>query len=424
MSLKPICILLLYPVLLTGCGSCAPAPPPVRPAVHTIVQDDAELLHRSPEQIAGDLDDMKAAGVDWIRVTAGWGVIEAARGAFDWAPLDQLAVMTRSRGLRLDIDIAFPRPDWADWSDYPDFATAVASRYPDAAAFTIWNEPNLDIFLAPQSRAVAIYRRMIRAAVPRVKAAAPHALVLIGATTSLASSATRTAPLPFLRALTCCGPPLPGDGWSHHPYTGELAPWQQDPDPTTVRMGDLDRLTSELHRLRDRFVNPMPVYVTEYGDQTNPPDPTWNITPAEQARRLAEAERIARSNPDVRSTSQFLIRDLPERPGSTLSERWRDYQSGLRFEDGRPKPAFAAFALPLTADRAGPGRVRFWGYFRAGGTDPRIEVQDGDMWRTLTVVHPQRDRTFTVTVDADPTATFRLTAGDRHGAPLHGALAP
>lgn len=424
-------LLLLF--ALGGCGT-EPQRAPAPPSFVTIVQDDAELLHRAPDRIAATLDDLRAAGVDWVRVTAGWDVVEPVRGQFQWAALDRLHAMATERGLELNIDIAFFLPGWTggrmDAGAYADFAEAVARRYPDAAAFTVWNEPNLATFLRPQWRrdgeplSPDTYRAMVLAAVPRIEAAAPDALVLIGATSSLGETRatdadTRMAPLTFLRALTAKGPPLPGDGWSHHPYMGGLPPGATDPQPATVRMGDLDRLTDELHRLFEagRFVRDLPVYVTEYGDQTNPPDPTWDITPAEQARRLGEGERIARENPRVRSMAQFLVRDLPERPGADLRTRWRDYQSGLFFVDGRPKPARAAFGLPLTAERSGD-RVAFWGLVRRAGGGRRVVIRaDG---RVVAEARTREDGTFTATAEADPGATFRASSGDRRSAALRG----
>lgn len=420
-------------LLLAGCGGAKGTGPTV-PRVVTVVMDDAELLHRPPARIAATLDDLRAAGADWVRVTAGWNVVEPARGTFNWRALDQLHAMATARGLRLDIDIGFFLPAWVgermDVPAYADFAEAVARRYPDSAAFTVWNEPNLAVFLRPQwvdgqPASPVTYRAMVRAAVPRIKAAAPDALALIGATSSLGGASgegdDRMAPLTFLRAFAK-GPPIPGDGWSHHPYTGGLAPWQRDPQPETVRMGDLGRLTGELHRLYEqgRFERDLPVYITEYGDQTNPPDPTWDITPAEQAERLAWGERIARADPRVRSVSQFLVRDLPERAGNDLRTRWRDYQSGLFFADGRPKPARAAFALPLTARRVGANRVAFWGLVRPDTTPPtRRPVRILSGGRVVATLQTDADGTFATTVEADPGATFTAVSGELTGAPVH-----
>ncbi|MBW3549016.1 MAG: cupredoxin domain-containing protein [Actinobacteria bacterium] len=122
-------VLLAALALWWGCGDDQPAPPAGAGPL-TVVQDDAELLHRSDAQMAGVLDDLRAAGVDWVRVTAGWSVIAPApegnrppagfdatdpgaypRGA--WDRLDRLARMTRERELGLSIDIAFWAPRWA-----------------------------------------------------------------------------------------------------------------------------------------------------------------------------------------------------------------------------------------------------------------------------------------------------------------------
>jgi cellulase (glycosyl hydrolase family 5) len=473
----------LAPALaLAGCGERRATP---APSIATVVQDDAELLHRSPRRISATLDDLRDLGVDWVRVTAGWSEIAPSprstrRPRFDardpraypagaWKALDRVYAMATDRGLRTSIDIAFWAPRWAvarpsrhpdrqrdtiATGDYADFAQAVARRYPRAVAFTVWNEPNHNAFLLPQWRRSGAgwrpasphrYRALVRAAVPRIRAAAPRALVLIGATSSVGSSAgtrpdDRMAPLTFLRAMACVDArlrplrvpecrsfaPLPGDGWSHHPYSLELAPWQSDVHPDNVRMGDLDRLTTLLARLHaaGRTVKPLALYLTESGYQTAPPDPTWKVSLADQARWLPEAERVARRQPSLRSVAQFLVRDLPERAGRRLKTRWRDYQSGLRFADGRPKPAHAAFAMALVARRAAGTGVSFWGVVRPGtGTRPaRISVREPDgHWRVIGRGRTRADGTFRLTVAVDPGRTFRLESGRRAGPPVDGA---
>lgn len=468
---------------LAGCGGDDPAPPVER--VVTVVQDDAELLHRSPARIAATLDDLRDLGVDWVRITAGWSVIAPAPGSrgrpsFDasdpeaypdgaWDPLDRVARLAAERGLRLAVDVAFWAPRWAvrrpgaradrereriHPADFADFAEAVARRYPDAAAFTVWNEPNHNVFLMPQWERDAdgswrpasphVYREMLEAAVPRIERAAPGAVVLIGATSSVGSPrgddrGDRMAPMTFVRELACVDErlepldrpecrgfeALPGDGFSHHPYSLDLPPWAPDPRAENVRMGDLDRLgtlLADLHA-RGRTRRRLPLYLTEYGYQTNPPDPTWEVTVEDQARWLPEAEQVARRRSDVRAVAQFLVRDLPERPGDDLRTRWRDYQSGLRFEDGRRKPAHSAFALGLTARRVAGG-VRFEGLVRPGSgrRTGRIAVRDAaGAWRTLRDLRTEPDGTFALTADVDPDATWRLESGGRAGPPLAGA---
>ncbi|MEA2125030.1 MAG: hypothetical protein QOI80_1812, partial [Solirubrobacteraceae bacterium] len=84
-------VLAVAALLLVGCGAAPePEPEPAPPRVVTIVQDDAQLLYRSPQRIAATLDDLRDLGVDWVRVTAGWSFVEAKRGTLVWARLDQL----------------------------------------------------------------------------------------------------------------------------------------------------------------------------------------------------------------------------------------------------------------------------------------------------------------------------------------------
>jgi Cellulase (glycosyl hydrolase family 5) len=481
---------------LSGCGGGAkhePLPPPA--ARPTIVQDDALLLHRSDAETRATLRELRRIGVDWVRVTAGWSVIapdpQSPRApAFDardpdaypdgaWGPLDRLVTMARDEGLRVLMDIAFWAPRWAtgapstpaerqrtdiDPARYADFAEAVARRYGDRVeAFSVWNEPNHPAFLLPQWRAAPgggfevasadVYRAMLRAAYPRIKAAAPERTVLIGNTAATGAADPRSAgdrvpPLRFLRELACVDAQLrplttpacrdftalPGDGWGHHPYSIDQPPWAQDPEPDNVRMGDLGRLADLLDRLAaaGRTATRLGVWVTEYGYQTDPPDPTQRVTTAEQARWLPEADRIALSDPRVRSTAQFLLRDLPPRAGATAIERWGDFQTGLRFPDGSAKPALRSFPYGLVALREGPARVRFWIDVRPGSGPRRVRIETrgggGTEWSPLASFgeRPTDDEgLLEAVVAADPAATYRVAVRDGGrwvtGEPLAGA---
>ena len=262
---------------------------------------------------------------------------------------------------------------------------------------------------------------------PGIRRHAPGALVLIGGTAALGtgSPSTRNAqvpPLRFLRALACVDDelrpvrdgacarfrPLPGDGWAHHPYSPRRAPDVGDPEPDTAVLADQGRLADLLDRLAaaGRTERRLGVWDTEFGYQTDPPDPTQPVTPAEQARWMPEAEAIALADPRVRSFAQFLFRDLPARPGDTASERWSDWQSGLELPDGTPKPLMRSFPYPLVVRPAGPGAVSVWGHVRPGEQPHRVRVTaDG---RPLRVVTTAPDGTFAFAAPAAVGATFRL----------------
>ena len=78
-----------------------------------------------------------------------------------------------------------------------------------------------------------------------------------------------------------------------------------------------------------------PLWITEYGYQTNPPDTFYGVSWKTQAAYLREAYRLARANPRIDLLTWFLLKDSP-----SLSE----WQSGLMTVRGQKKPAFTAFA--------------------------------------------------------------------------------
>ena len=96
-------------------------------------------------------------------------------------------------------------------------------------------------------------------------------------------------PLRFTRELACVDSrlrpltraecrgyrPLRADGFALHPYSQETAPAALDPTADRVQVGELAKLTSLLAELerRGRVAQPLPLHLTEYGYQTDPPDP-------------------------------------------------------------------------------------------------------------------------------------------------------
>jgi hypothetical protein len=477
----------------------SPGPASALPFGATVIDDDAIMLNRTPAQIDAAVGDFRRLGADWLRVNAQWSRIAPAPAAarrprFDardpaaypphaWDRLDQAVRLATARGMRVMIDIGFWAPRWAttrtvapadrqrweiDAGDFGDFAHAVARRYsghyaglPAARGYTLWNEPNYSVFLLPQRRWQAgvwraaspdVYRRMVYAGYPAIKAAAPGSFVLIGGTAATGSRRPRSplsgvAPLEFLRRLACVSDtlepikdggcrgfrPLPGDGWAHHPYSGRRAPLERDPDPDSANLADLGRLSDLLARLHDagKIERPLGVFVTEYGFQTNPPDPTQPWTPSDQARFLPEAESLAYSHPSVMSFAQFLLLDLPAHRGRTLPERWSDFQSGLRLPDGREKPAWAAFRLPLVASPAPDGNVAFWARVRPGrgARTARIRQLGRDgRWGPaagLPSLMTTDERGFvTALAHADPRGVYRLEARFNAGWIAGAAVSP
>ena len=84
-----------------------------------------------------------------------------------------------------------------------------------------------------------------------------------------------------------------------------------------------------------------PLWITEYGYQTKPPDDFFGVPWDKQAEYLRQSYEIARANPSIDLFTWFLLKDSPK------LESW---QSGLITADGRKKPAFAVFARLRAAD--------------------------------------------------------------------------
>jgi hypothetical protein len=423
--------------------------------METVMQDDAQLLHREPVQVRRSTRTMASIGVDRVRLTASWSQLaprprSRRRPHFDatdsrayplegFERLDRAVKASRAAGMDVMIDIAFFAPRWAvtrgssrgdrhAWRpsarQFSLFARAVAERYnghfrdsadgvrplPRVRLWTTWNEPNHRVFLRPQWERVDgtwrtasphIYRRMHEAAYSQLKAVSGENQVLIGGLASFGDSGVGPrrgiAPLRFTRELACVDRllrplrrgdcrgfrALRADGFAHHPYSRDTAPHARDPSADRVQIGELDRLTTllaELHR-RGRVAKPLPLYLTEYGYETKPPDPN-GLAAETLGRYLGEATFIAWLHPEVRMFPQFLLRDIgPDRSKPQASAaRWGDYQTGVFGFDGKPKPAvLRGFRLPFYAELMpaveGSQHVLAFGQVRPGGGGQRVQIE-------------------------------------------------
>lgn len=406
--------------------------------LHTVVQDDALSLF-DPASLSHSMAALRWLGADYVRISAEWkleapdpggartppGFAAGDPAASDPAAYDSPAMLALDRavraaahaGLQVMVDPAFSAPLWAtrqrppsanagdpwfnsdiDIRQLVDWEAMLARRYngsftppgegaplPRASAFTLWNEPNGAGFLRPQwDHGVAVsadwYRRLVDAAYPAIKRAAPSAAVLIGNTSDAGGDAETGSggvpPLEFVRRLACVDAQLqpihegacshfravPADGFAHHPYERSAPPWVPSGPESAgwVQMGDLGKLQSLLdalvamHRLAPGAVN---LWLTEQGYESNAQlaDRPW--TEAQQADLNADSEYLAWRDQQVASFSQFLLRDTLTRQTLALRARTGDpraqapgtWTTGLERQDGAAKPALAMFRSPIVA---------------------------------------------------------------------------
>jgi hypothetical protein len=248
--------------------------------------------------------------------------------------------------------------------DLQNFAYAAARRYsgvflgpdkrllPSVRSWLAWNEPNNPAFLLPQftrkggkwvEQSAIDYAKICNAVYNGVHLTAfAGEKVACGGTSPRGNNApgtsrASTSPIAFLRALAKVGG-VHFDAWAHHPYYGKPTELPNKPPPapangaatTAVTLGNISSLIGEVTKL----FGPKRIWITEYGYQTNPPDPGFGVTLANQAKYLKTAFSIAKANPSIDMMVWFLMRDEPNVNG---------WQSGLINAAGKKKPAYAAF---------------------------------------------------------------------------------
>ncbi|MGI8624934.1 MAG: hypothetical protein ACR2NB_15960, partial [Solirubrobacteraceae bacterium] len=148
----------------------------------------------------------------------------------------------------------------------------------------------------------------------------------------------------------------------------------------------------------------VPLYLTEYGYQTNPPDPI-GVSPAKQAAYLNEAEFLTYRNKRVRTLSQFLYND--DLPDPALSDPIAafggTFQSGLATSDGTPKKgAILAYRMPIFLPSRTVTRrhsMRVWGMVRPAinNTRTRVRIQARSRkgrYKTVRTVNTSRGRAY------------------------------
>lgn len=289
--------------------------------------------------------------------------------AYNWALWDQAVVRAQALGAEVLLHV-IGTPGWAnggqDWrfppsnmSDLRAFTIAAARRYsgqpqwgglPAVNKWAAWNEPNLSTFLKPSWRRVRgklvpiaarnyarICNTVVRAVHDVATADARAVQVACGVTSPYGKGASAISPIRFLREMKRARAKF--DVYAHHPYSRTRPAISPTKIPRerrlTVSLGNIGDLFAELNRLYGKRKR---VWITEYGYETNPPDPSIGVSWSKQAAWLKTSHRIARRHPRIDMYLWFLIQDEAD------VSKW---QTGLVDMFGTRKPSFFAFqALP------------------------------------------------------------------------------
>ncbi len=395
----------------------------------TVMQDDALLYRLDGASRERALDEFQALGADVVKVQVYWrevapagrrkpsGFAAADPASYSWGTYDAVVAGIVARGMQPLLSIGNTAPDWAtakvtrrkgiykpSAKEFKLFAEAIGTRYsgsyaglPRVDLWSVWNEPNLYSWLSPQRSdgvpaSPSIYRNLYLAAHGGLKATGHGSdTILLGELMPLgADEPNKITPVEFLRELACLdsryrpykgktakrhGCPkklgrIPTSGIAHHPYnrfhgidnaarTGE----------STIR--SLSRITQTVDKIarRGKLPGRLPLWITEYGFQTNPPDRLQN--PVKRVPGyMDESEYIAFRNSRVRSYAQYTLIDEP------MTAVW---QAGLRFRNGKAKPGiYDAFRMPTFVRPRGVTKAEVWGGLRtAPGVTATIESREG-----------------------------------------------
>lgn len=307
------------------------------------------------------LKDLKA---QVLRVNLYWNRVATSRptnpsdpadSAYDWSAYDTLVQRANAVNVKLVFSV-FATPGWAnggkafqyapnDIGDLQAFSEAAARRFPSVKLWLAWNEPNAPNFLKPQSEVEGgvrvftsprIYAQICNAVTDGVRAGGNGTTVGCGVLNPsgklrpTGGPRESVAPIVFLEGMKRAGARVSVVAVNPYPASPSLAPNEAPNSPTFITLGNIGKLISTV----DRLWGKRPIWVTEYGYQTNPPDRQFGVSWATQAKYLTQAFAIARKNPRIGMFLWFQLKDEPRLAG---------WQAGVISTTNKKKPSYNAF---------------------------------------------------------------------------------
>jgi hypothetical protein len=238
-----------------------------------------------------------------------------------------------------------------------------------------------------------IYRDLVYAGTKALRANGHRSdQILLGETAPIGQGTIRTAPAVFYQTLFCVnakGKKLRGsvaknagckghmakldvNGIAHHPYTKRAVQTplakQRSTDITMANLGTLTNVLKQGVRNRLLKASATGLYLTEYGVSSRPPAKTaYGVPLSRQAEWINEFEFLAYKNRKVKTVTQFQLED-------DTALKTKAFQTGLRFSNGRNKPAYGAYLVPLFVQSKG-SKLTIWGGVR--GRSGTVQIFNG-----------------------------------------------
>jgi hypothetical protein len=346
----------------------AAAPAAASPGAGYGIQDDAWLMY-GPGTLSERLTTIDGLGTRLVRFTLRWDKVAPTRpttprdpsdAAYQWGEFETVLRALHAHGITTLVTLygspawanGGHAPNWLPGSGFADFAYAASKRFPWVHMWTVWNEPNGRSFAIPVSP-ITYVSRLLNPAYASLHQAS-SANVVAGGVTSPRQAPSGMSPLAFMLGMKLAHARL--DAYAQNPYPvsrGETPFYTTCAHCAVMTMANLPAIRAEV----TRYFGSVPLWLTEYGYQTNPPDVLLGVSYALQSLYIGQAALRVWQQPGVTMLIHFLIRDEPSLGG---------WQSGLLTTAGTAKPAYHAFALPL-AQVSRPGlRTVLWGQVKPG----------------------------------------------------------
>jgi hypothetical protein len=358
------------------------------------VQDDAVLVAGLYGNAAQGLDLAQNMSASVIRANVNWSYVVGSAAKqkkapanieYNWTGYDYLVFYADEHGLRVELALTGPAPAWATGNHkvgvdrvkagaFKVFARDAAEHFKGRVTrFSIWNEPNFRGWISPLKRGPKIYRGLYTAGYSAIKAVDSSTQVLFGETSPYSRGKNATAPLKFVRGVTCANKrykrakkckTLKTDGFAHHPYDFDHKPTYKYKGKDNVTLGTLSRLTSALSKLRKAKLLTTPtggvpyIYLTEYGYFRSG---KRKVSAAKQAKYLVQAFTIAQKNKRVKQMLQYLLYEP--------SSKYHGFDTSIVSRAGKPFLAYKKLAA-WAAKALRSGRIARQGTVHSNSSPP------------------------------------------------------
>jgi beta-xylosidase len=322
----------------------------------------------SPEEYRRNLDRVKALGLSWVRLGLHWFLIEPHKDQLDLAKLDAIMAAHREAGIKTLAWMVGPAPELSrapagqradqypprNDSDYAERLAFLAERYPQIAAWQVWNEPNLRAFWQPDDQP-GEFHHLVEVVSQRLRRVPSHPTLVLGGMAYYSAMAKGGLMFENLAKL---GTFSAVDAVAYHPYLA-------------TPLGDADAKKPYNFLTNGAWLNnaltqlgAKQIWATEWGwpSYRDRREHALQVSEEEQATFILDRLALLMAL-DFDKCFYFMLNDLPTTVGLP------DRAYGLLHDDGSPKPAYTAIKnlLKITGDRISP--------VAAPHTD-----KDGELW--------------------------------------------